>query len=606
MTLPVSPTQPMVGYMLYDMNSPPFIPNVTILPSVAHLLPMVSAYVANEATNKAQSNAARMFCYNMLVDNYWNNSRFAEVVKLVCDMVSLNLHKGNIRTPESNTQDSATQALQLYTSDIIFLYPDLKSMVSPAILNAAYGNVSTFNNLKQEIIGMYNNNPVNHGMFAGNVMGANAHAPMQHPNMYPHGGPMMMPVMPGQYPGHQPHGGFPSHPPQHPMQSGFGNPGGGVHGGATLSRISSDTASEGANIRQDRFFTRPQPVPAAREELPVQAKALVAAEKEVQTHLLIDKGSEVERSKLQVPLLGESYSTDMFARSRRYIESVNALSEEGVSEDPQTTSHIHPKFVIELCLDTAIIAGRVQQFEYQENESINNVFRCFALICTPIVSTEEIAEFAKNLTDSTSFTQLVVKIKSMATSLSIKSENKRYSDNVVVFLNQFDNLMTDLVNDFLLNKLGLKLKIMSFTDDVTELPNYLHRNFGVNYAQAFSTFENDIINSVLQSIPCDTEQQIKADFNIPQGMGTAIFPVSYSLTYTFMLDKELGYMLDKEAVVIDPRTAPTLYKIAESLEMQKKELEMSTVHDILITSDNVKYRLYKNYMTDGEYKIARY
>lgn len=617
MALPVSSSHPMVPFTLYDSMSFPFVPQVQVMPSVAHLLPMVCSAVANEVAQKAQANAARMFCYNLLVDSYWNNGSFSEVVKIVCDLVALQLYKGHIRMPEAGVQEATSQVLTLYTSNLIFLFPDLKSNVAEPVLNAAFGNVQLLNNLKQEIIGMYNNNnPMSHHGFPSSNMGVHAHAPMQHPGAYPHGGhpgmahpghmhpSMGQPQMPVHH--HPVHHGF-AHP-QQPMLggTGFGNPGGGIQGAVTMSRIGSDPGNEAANIRQDRYFTRPQPVVAKEEPRAQSVNVPVAPAKEVaETHLIIQKGSEMERSKHQVTLLGESYSTDTLARSRQFADSVDNLVQEKPTEESETPHLVHPCLIMETSLESALITGRVKQFEHQAGDAAVNVFRCFAFVTTPMICIEDISSFVDNLRQATSFTQLVIKIKSMATSLSIKSQSKRYSDTVVSFLKRFDNQMTEVVNDFLKNKLGLSVHIDSFTDDASDLPNYIHSKYGTAYAHAYAQFENEVIVAVLEKIDDEHRQDVINLLDIPDTVHTAIFPVNYSMTFTFMNDKELGYEIKDKAVVIDPRTAPSLYKIAQSLSEHKRQMQITTIYDLLVTADDARYKLYRNYVADQEYKIAR-
>lgn len=620
MSLPVSAEFPMVPFSQYDPSVPPAVPQVQVLPTTGHILPLVSATVANEASIKAPQSAARMFCYNLLVNYFWNNKEFAEVVKLATDLVALQCMKGALRSPEAGVQDAVAQVLTLYTSNLIFLYPDLKSMVAPQVLNAAFGNVTTLNNLKQEISSMYSHTPgFGHHNDPRLSPGGYAHTPGVHG--FPGGG------HPGPgfgHPGHMHPGHMhpsmhpamhPSHYPQHhaPVHTGHqgGGFGSGFHGGATMSRLGSDPNAEGEAIRQDRFFTRPRreeeqrPVQIHQQQQP-QAPAPAPKVTAVSTTLVIEKGSEMDRDKHRVPTLGQSYAFDSSARGVQFAESAQALVTEKPAEDTDKPHHVHPALIMEPCLEQAIVSGRSKQFEHQAAQSAVNLFRCFAFTTVPMICVEDVTPYVKNLREATTFAQLVIKLKSMATSLGTKTDDKRYTDNVVTFLTQFDNLLTELVNEFLCNKLRLKLSIDSFTDDVSDLPDYLHRKYGPEYSRALSVFEGELILSVLEKLSDTQEQEMMNLFNVDESLNVAIFPVNYSLTYTFMTKKELGYKIPAgQAVVIDKDTAPSLYMIAQSLEAHKRQMEITPMYDLLITADNARYKLSRNYAVEGEYLIAQ-
>lgn len=631
MPLPVSPEFPMVPFSQFDPSNPPAVPQVQVLPVTGHMIPMIAAAVANEATIRANAHAARMFCYNLLVNNYWNNQEFAEVVKLTADYLALQYHKGHLRMPESGVQDSANQVLTLYTSSLVFLYPDLKAIVAPKVLDASFGNVQTLNNLKQEISSMYSNNPGHgHGGFQGGHVGGYAHTSM-YPQGHGHGHPGVVPhgnypphLQGGVHPGHMGHPGFHPGPAFHHgggfqggHGGGFGSPPAptGLHGAATTSRLGNDLSSEVANLRQDRFFTRPQRQPEVeprreeqryvRQETPVPAPAAPAAQTKAPTHLVIDKGSEMDRAKHQVPFLGESYLTDSQTRGRWFTESTEAMIQERPTQEEEPPQHLHTSLLMEPCLETAIITGRAIQMEHQKQDSGKNVFRVFAFTATPMICIENVQGYVDNLREATSFTSLVVKLKSMAASLATKTENQQYTDHVISFLNQFNNLITDLINDFLRTKLKLTLTIDDFTDDYSDLVDYLQKKGGSLFMQALARFEGETILSVLEKLSTQHVQEMTALFNIDDAIYSTVFPVNYSLTYTFMNAKELGYKLGKDPVVIDQATAPSLYKIARSLEAQKKDMEITTMHDLLITADNVRYKLSRNYAADGEFLICK-
>lgn len=615
MGLPVSADVPMVAFAQYDLMNPPHVPPIRVGQDMQYIVPAVAASVANEASAKAHSHAGRMFFYNLAVNNFWRNPYFQEVVQMVTDLLTLNLRKNFIRSPEQGLQDATMQTITAQVSGLFYQYPELKSMVTPQVLDAAMQNLPFLNNLIQEISSMHNQNPgygnypVNTG-YPGVHMGGYAHPSMGHPgngnpgmHMVPHGG--------GHFSGHpQPYG-------NHQMHTGGG--GGGRFDGPSRSSGSA-FANPGSNgsyrevapdsVNSDRFSGRQ--VRPQQQHVPVQqhvqqhVQQSTQQKKEVQTTLVIEKGSEMDRRQHQIAYFGESYVPDSAARGAQFAEATNALVEARIVEDGDSV-FVDQNMTIEACLDSAITTGSIKQFTRQRENSSINVFRCFSAVTHPTFCVEDVSAYQQTLREADSFASLVVKLKTLAMSLSIMKKDKKYTDSVISFLNRFDNLLTRVINDFLRNNLQTGIIIGSFAEDATSLGDYLfsHKNYGPAYGKAFTQFESEILDTVLENVDPDLAQELMEQFNLPAGMYYGLMPVNHSLTFVPMNDRELGYKLGDKPVIIDPETAPSLYQIASSLVAHKKQMGINTLYDMLITADGVRYKLYRNYLKGGEYLIDR-
>lgn len=640
MSLPVSADYPLVPFMQYDGITHPPIPGINVDQSVAHLLPNICSAIANELGLKANANKARMFCYNLLVNNNWFNAEFAEVVKLVSDLVALNYKKRLYHLPEAGINDAISQVLTLYSSDLLFRYPGLKGQVSPQILNAAQQNSQVFNNLKQELASMHNYNngypqqmqPMQytnpqpmHGM---QPVPYQHHQNVMHPNQYPNGMQMQSNVqMPPGYAmgpnGPVWVGNMPPVVNNYPMQqtafaggAQYVNPAaqqpaptfannGSSFGNNIQAGISNNATFD---IKQDRFLSRQAATNQTQQQQqtqqpPVQRETV---QEPKQQYLTIDKGSEMERAKHQIVLFGNSYNTDILHRTTQLVTSTNELAKEDPSLEPSTNQYVQGNILLEPCIESAIIAGRSKQFEKQSKDSSINVFRCFAVVATPIVCVDDVSTYTTSMLEATNFTSLAVKMKALAMSLATKKQDKpMYTDSIISFMKNIDNQLTTIVNGFMRNSLKVKIRIENFSDDIGELHNYLYRKFGSNYSDAFNMFEADLMLSIREQLNESSVTNLMSHFELPEGLNFTFLPVNHSLTFTFMLDSELGYKVGDEPVVIDKSVAPSLYKIAESLCDHKKQMEMFTVHDLLITADDVRYKLYRNRTVTKEYLIAR-
>lgn len=641
--LPVPFEYPLVPVVQYDPMVPPCIPSLSVRPSVQHILPMICSAVCNEAGMRSVANAARLFCYNLLVNNHWHNDHFSEVVKLTADIVAKNYEKGHLRMPESGVQEAANQVLILYTSSLLFLYPDMKAKVSPQILDAAFQNVPTFNNLKQEIFNMHNHPslPYGHPQPQGYPQGPGMQPMQQYPvqgmpQQYQGGMPPGM--HPGMVPGgispqqqfmmqqqqqaammqqqqmmahqqammQQAGGGYPQPPQQQPQQS-WANSGG--NGGNSLSNNTPGAVVD--SVRQDRFFTRtmgnPQPEPVTQP--PVQQPPPQPATQPIQEpvmkqeNLEIEKGSEMERAKHQITFMGDMYSMDSLARSTQYQSSVEKMAEEVATDGRDDSFCVQESIVMTSSLEEAIVSGRMEQHKRHKDYTDFSTFRQFVSVNPPVFSNQEISSYMKALSKSTSFATMVVKMKSMASSLeSKKKDEAAYTVSVISFLKQIDNTMTKLVNNFLSTKLRLKLSIDSFVEDAGELDMYLLKKYGQVVAQGFSKFETETINTIFEN----NDPAIILGQDLPEGLHVAALSIHHSITYVFMTDRELGYVISEGTVAIQESVAPTLFKIARSLQRHKKEMDFLTLIDVLITADGVRYLISKNYALEEEYLITRF
>lgn len=613
MGLPVPADTPIAAFMLFDAATPPCYPQVKVAKNMQYIVPAVVSCTANEASNKANAHAGRMFFYNLVANNYWNNDYFTEVVQMVLDLIMVNMNKGILRAPEQGIADAVTQVLTLQTSTLFYQFQDLKSMVTPQVLDAAMQNVPFFNNLKQEIMSMYNNNPgyANTG-YPGQPLGAHAHAPMGGPGF--HGNPGMQHVgthfQNNNYPVQQNNSwhngnGFPQRP-QSNYPSGQGRFDGPTpNSGAAFASPGSNQFAEMSPtaVENDRFVGRQVRSPQINTVAP-QVHRPVANTSKVQTTLIIDKGSEMDRSKHQITYFGDSYVPDSAARGMQFAKATQAMAYTRIVEDCDSI-HVDPNVTMEVSLDSAITAGTIKQFKLQNEESAVNVFRCFTIVATPGFCTVNVSDYIKVLREADSFTALVVKMKTLAMALSIKKDNKRYTDSVISFLSRFDSALTSIVNSFLRNNLQLQMKIDSFADDASNLGEYLFKKYGTNYGSAFTSFESEILDTILENIEPELATELMDIYDIPEGLHYGLLPINHSLTFICMNDKELGYKIGDSAVVIEPDTAPSLYQIASSLVAHKKQMDISTLQDILVTADGVRYKLYRNYLKGAEYLIDR-
>lgn len=598
MALPVPIDHPIVQPQLFDIHQPPVVPVLQNVPStVANIVHMVAASVANEAGAKWGFNSLRTFCYNLLVNNYWRNRDFDDVVRLALDMIALEFATRRISSPEQGIVACTEHALTLYSSSLIAMYPEIRQYLPQQVLEIANQNLSALNAVKSDIANMYS------GYF-GQAPGYQQ-APVQQ-QIY------QQPAMQQQV--RQPTGMYPQQqmsPVRVPQQSMM----------SQQNVFTSSTPVTGMStadmLKQNRYQSRIEQNRVIEPERPpviIEQPTGVSQMPTQQKYLIIENGSEMDRAQNQITFLGGVYQTDSVIRVNEYMRSSEDLEKsQAIESDLLESNTIHPTAIMEHNLDAAITTGRIKQFESQQKDANNSVFRCFAVVANPIVSIEDASSFMKSLKECGDFVCLANKMRAMAISMEAKKiehpDQKEMTNNLIVFLNTIDITLTNLVNDFLKNNLDIDDRISSFAEDAGELKQYLDGNYGADFGYGLEAFQNEVMDTMFDGSDHDStaiKDVVSEQLDLKEGIFVETMPVNYSLTYLFLADKELGYKIEGDKpVIIERRTAPILYSLASSLKKHKKDANFATLKNLLVTADGIRYELLQSYVDDNIFMIAK-
>jgi len=634
MSLPVSADYMMVPQQHYSNSNQFYLPNLNVMPMVSHMTKDVAICVANTATAKAGSNACRLFCYNLLMNGNWQNEYFIEVVKLSLDYLCKSVISGLYRTPETGLEDAVNQILTLYSSNLVFLFPDLKAKCSQKLLDAAFQNVPVFNNLKQELQSMYNSPHEN--LNKGNTMSQPQYPqqmqpqyqqPMgqpQYPQQYPQ--PMYPQQVPQQYPQQYPQPMYPQYqpqfPPQYPQQMPPQYP----------QQMPQPTFNQGPPQQSNfdgqrkwdtgREFDR-RAIDDTNSNVQIVSPKITELNGEAKIKrfnlLEIKGGTEVERSKHKISYFNEHYAIDGIVKYVDYTASVNKLNEAVISIDEDVFTEdiqvLSPSWIVEVSEDSAIINGRIRKFESQVNSSTNDIFRCFSTVTIPIFTKSDISAYIKRLRESGSLYGLSVTMMNIVGAVRNKSDDENLKSSVIDALSIINNELTKLINTFCRYSIKINEEVENFAEDIKGLPEYLLSNYSNVEQEAFYRFESDIMHLLLMDSDVDLVYDILSieKETKHKDLFLTLFPINYSFTYLTYTENELGYIFTKgsssnpiDSCIIKKETFPNLYNIANSLSLHKKQVGMSTLYDLLITADNVKYKITSSYKTPGDFMLTKH
>lgn len=647
---------PVVPIVLYDPHNPPF-QNTLVAKISEELAPFggfIIASILNEAGQKAYTNQARMFCYNLLIQNYGMNSDMEEVVNYVCKATILGTRRGIYKYHDQGITSEVSRVLTLYSSALVFRYDQLKSVCAPNVINAAYQNVANFNTFKQEIETM--NQFVNQQGFPVQQPMVNSHQPMMsynggamsHPNMVhmahpmPHGGfdprysGMSSAGMPNMNMGY----GYPPPPPppvmavemegrripdssfqrfqrpSQPMQefSPSVNP-------ASMERYAR---TNGRVQELDLGSNEPIPVPGnagfsikqpAAENINTQ---VVQQDKKKVTvsQLDIEGGTEMDRERHRIVVMDQTLAIDLDDRFKRLTKSVNALLT-GSNEVPT-------KLDIEICdtnLENFINQVRVNKL-LNDRSGISNIYFANGYLAEPIVYVHDTPEFPTekanavfdaieaSLLECENFSSLADALKKIAKELNDRrftsEDDKKISqiefEAVFSFLTTLDKKLTKQINDFLKYDLRVSTKIDSFTDDANDLIEFIKKKYTPKQIEAYRVYEDSILNVAFIDEK-DINDAVYSTVNSDQSKTTIKSIVScIGVTVVNITSSELGYKFGDGVNIINSTKFPTLHKLAKAVW---SDAQKPYANNYMVTSDNEIYRIHCDYVNSGEFSLSK-
>lgn len=657
--------KPIVPILLHDPQMPPVVPSCSLEGIPQEILQysgQIAVTIINDAGSKAHGNAARMYCYNALSDNGYSNPLFQEAFDLTVGIIGLNVKKQPYSTMNvlQHLRGAVEQSLTLLTGALLFREPELKSLVAPRLIDAASQNVPVLNDLQQEIHSMFANTPMQPGYQTNTGMSVNVGV-MNGPQ-----GPVLAVQFASNNTQYFPIGNFNGQPfvsinnqqypisptqqgvmmmvnnnwmpaaaifsqmmqsqmqqqyqqqsmyPQQSMPGNFGM-GGGMPNVQQSDRYSGGTFAKpqagGNPLDQGQFIDHRYNDLPAIETKPVQQVKQVVQQQVVQ----LDETTEAEGFKTlklkgevmgssEIHILGNTFSLNGVVRQQEVRDALSTMGTiiNGVDDDCDV---IHPNQIYAVDIEEAIRSGKIEQLS--RANSNNALYRTFGYAINPIITKHKVlTQFINKLRKSMTVTEIANRLRSMGEALNSPEYEKKEASEIAVILAAIDRYLTDLANNYLSINMyngSKEIVISSFTEDIADLPKYLLRTRGQNFASAFNAFEKTVVES-LNAVVSSAEDSLIESLDLPDELSAICIPLGFSITYTCLTRNEFGFELKKDPVIIDRQVAPELYKICETLGRHKRSMDAYTLNDYLITSDGERYRLYENAISDDMYLIEK-
>lgn len=650
LNLPFDPYNLQNQVFQYRNDSPPRIPNINVPPQLMYIYPLICSMVANEVGANATRNSPRVFQFNQVSFNNFNNSDYETLLTSVIDIIMLYMMDGRAQTPEAIVGQCVSNVVTIHCCMQVARYPDLASLVDHKAMQEVTDRLAEAGVLQNQIMNMKSR------MNGGN------------PNMMPQPA-----FVNHNYPNQQNNIIQNQRPINAHQANNFPSP---FSNQQVTRNVQSDQVYQQATNTSNKYsYLNKQPqVVKLHEQLQSQQQpqqlasqiipsAVVAEPQQVnnasptQEKIMAEKEFKREwaptsdcpfmpafdpskqkftftryiidgktRQKAIIKVLDENmdreqhslvttsvmastayvppnFSTRGEALEKSLLE-VKADEEEKVDE---TIEGDEKKVVVSknwkalTFLDELIFSTRLSQRIKFEDDACTT-YRNYAMLGVPFITGKENKTFIPILSGQNNFFELSDFLKRMLD--SPKSDNDR-----IMFINKLDSYLTKELTRVIRSKFSISISIDSFIDDSALLETWFRKNSGDIYGDAYKDLQKDFIKTFVNAFDINErpiELQLRNNLSDDDGqahyMPVVLLKNCYSVTCVQINSKELNVAIPTventefpgRSCMIPESHLPILYKFAKNLFEEAEKENVLFAHHLLVTSDDKIYELNKS------------
>lgn len=561
MQLPFSVDHPHTPITQYSNSSPPYVPNVMLLPEAQTLLVPAASMVANDAAFLASTSPARMFCYNLLSSSGWQNTAFSDVVKLACDSSVLKARSGMTNTPASALHDAVNEVLALYTSSLIMSYPALAQQMHPDQVASAHSNSTMYQMLLSHVESLYAQSApytTAQHRFAGVQVGHQSQMP----------GRSAVPAMHVQ------------------SRHGAVNRPAAAHGAASgMIQSRNQVQANVETVENNRF-----PTPGQRKA--VQA-AQVAETPKVNPKILTGDIEKMDREAHSIVYFGKKFELPTAPLRRNMEESVEKHEAAAKAAEHVTLPLIGESWFAEASLDELVATTRANRTKEIKNGL--GIFLNYGFVVTPVISPISMDKVFSKLSQSNNFAD-IGRILNEAIEAAGSSDQEQLR-LTLCYVSQIDRFLTKVLNDFLgtiatsTNSLPA-VSVDSFVEDAGKITRYLNEKFNGRFNNAYSAYQQQVTDHLFKHAHANGSET-DAIANLHDYITEAYWDnlvLAYSVIYISASSQELGYLVGGEQKEITSASTPMLHRlIAATQKTHSKDIVPS--HHVIVTADDMRFKM---------------
>lgn len=558
----------------YNENNPPMIPNIGTPMEFSPYLAGISALIANAAGGQAGASPVRMYCYNTLAHNGWNNQSFATVFKLVVDMLMFKFRQGLFNQIDFGVISAVIdEVIPCYASAICYNNPNLFNMLQPNLRDAVANNYRTYNDMVSSA-----------NAVSGNPMGNPAIAQRsQFSQGVTHGG-----MNTGlRQPPPATHAAFQNTAVQRPQHNQF---------------MQGNLKARVTEVKRDNFtvsgMRSNQPVTATQQPVKVALPQAPAVNQPAVSNILQGEGT-MDKEKHRIAYHNVVFPAATHPREQAKDNVLNTINKI-TAKEPSGLNETDT--ISELSMETAI-----QEIHIKHSKDIDlglDIYLHYVNLVNPIIAPVEITSRFSKLSEQETFADIARYIQSMVS--NVAEPGTLAAKKELVWVGQVDRIMTDFLNSWLHYNLGMKSTspIDSFTADSEALPKYILNKYGAQASNSYNRFQHLVVSTIASCIHQgngDNDQFTMPDFAESGAVDYNCITLPYAVYYFTELAEMLDYNIGKEVKEINQANTPKLHRLIQL--MMDNGRNKKAARFMIVTADDVRYEFYESATTSQQYFI---
>ena len=607
--------RPLIPLRQYAVGEIP-VPQINFPPFLAQFLPKAAVMIVNICVANAQRTYSRMFLLNMIAQNNFQNELFTRIVDMsIRRAAAFAMQKGEPNNLGNYLSNAAEDMAEIWLCRIAVTNQQLMETLSFQDRITATRSSEMLDQLIRDLnnlnLNVYAAGMAGYGMPMGNTM-QTSQAPV-----FQNYSPMFSTGQVQSSPGDSMIGSqWGSQGNVVPMTPNFGptehrvlsSPpiGSAIHPPQEFLMGSAVPMNPTATIIP---IPSASPPPAAQQPQPPVVEPVRPSIKATQIQT-VNRATEMDIDLHAIPYFGSDVRVNLTGRHLDLKQDVLHLNKASRSVVETVPVILSTSARYDFGLDSSLVEASQMLVNQHGEEGGPVVYRYFMVNVNARACLAGAEPVIESLEKSSNLGDIASRITMAYSNLFKQPDHPTPTElSLLNTLAYMDARYTRLVNNFLKFNLQVDVKITSFAEDYREIEGVLRR-MGNPIADAFLVWASQT-HSVMKDMATTDKAAIHA-LVVSQTEQTGQTNPTYvsvpeleSVTYLNMTWKELQYdsPSNNQGLRVDHRTTPVLYDIVTTLSLNKKDRNMYTARDWLVTADDRRYILAESATAAGTWSI---
>ncbi len=604
--------RPLIAMQQYGPTGVP-VPQMNLPPALLAKGGLAASTIINILVQTAQRSTTRMFVLNNLVYNNFQNNNYPRVVEMVLRQAAhLAISNNNPLNVEFFIPKAAEDICNLFISQIMVTNPQMMNMSNPNEINAFNMNYQNLAGVESHLMNLnlsvYMNASLHQGQQGGAPIYTNYTPQFDSGNGYapqPQSGSNSIGSQWAAPSSQQPNQALQQAQNYNTQEYRVPQPQQAQTNAAPTEFLQSNNYQQNQTPQNT---TNQQPVqnqPAPQQ----QFQPVVSNLNPLPLPLTCFEGTEMDINVHAIPYFGSNISVDLSSRRMDMKADALALSKASRTTTPTGPVLLNQSRQVEIGLEDALLEASNRLNLNRTDASAPTIYRFFAAVLNPRVCISGVEAVSNSIAASSHLGDAVTSIRKGYSNLFQDPQNPSLVEqNFLNSLTFLDRQLTNIVNHFLKYNLRTVYFIDSFSEDFVEICSIIKTKLGDVYADIFSSWCAKLHSNIVEFMTKHNDAAVNVVTTYldeeADNLKFVYIPSFESVTFLALTSKELSYKVTSPTGhLIDEKNTPVLSDIVQTLAQNKKDRNMFTIKDWLVTADDRRYLLASSAVEPGAWYI---